>query len=274
MSKGLTDLSQHFRFGENWQSFLSTVTEDVIAEAEAGLLRLFPDNVLQGARFLDIGCGSGLHLLSALRLGVSEARGVDLDPASVAATRTLLEERQPNAVCSAETRSVFDMTPDDDGRWRVVYSWGVLHHSGDMWNAIARAAALSEMNGFFALALYRKSAFCGFWRAEKWLYSKSPDFVQSVIRAIYKTIYRAGLLATGRNPAVYERSYKSARGMDWHHDVHDWLGGYPYESAAPREITDFLGRRGFSLVRQFQRPAAISGLLGTHCDEYVFQRTA
>jgi hypothetical protein len=62
--------------------------------------------------------------------------------------------------------------------------------------------------------------------------------------------------------------------MSFHHDIHDWLGGYPYESASPEEIVGFMNKHGFSVQRTFQRPAAVKGLFGSHCDEYVARRGA
>lgn len=65
----LTEADQHFAFGENWKSFTHIIDEGCIAEAENGMRRLFPNGELAGARFLDIGCGSGLSSLAAARLG-------------------------------------------------------------------------------------------------------------------------------------------------------------------------------------------------------------
>jgi hypothetical protein len=46
----------------------------------------------------------------------------------------------------------------------------------------------------------------------------------------------AALLARLRNPFAYESNYRSARGMDWRHDVRDWLRGYLSESAEPDAV--------------------------------------
>ena len=64
-----------FRFGENWQSFIAGLTDVQIAAAERELQRLFPNNELAGASFLDIGCGSGLSMLAAIRLGLRASTG-------------------------------------------------------------------------------------------------------------------------------------------------------------------------------------------------------
>ena len=68
-----------FAFGENWNSFSRLVSEDRIKSAEEGLLRLFPNGELRAKPFFDIGCGSGPSMVAALRLGASEAYGIDVD---------------------------------------------------------------------------------------------------------------------------------------------------------------------------------------------------
>ena len=260
-----------FRFGENWQSFLSTIDDTSIAEAERNLTRLFPGGALTGKSFFDIGCGSGLAMLAAARLG-ARVSGIDLDPQSVAAARTLLGRHLPQSGWSVSVKSVFDLDPVSDGRFAIVHSWGVLHHTGSMWRAVECAATLVEPGGRFAVALYHKTPFCGLWTAEKRLYTAAPTPVQATLRGLYKAAYLAALVTSGRNPAHYLREYKAARGMDWAHNVADWIGGYPYESTTPDAVRDFLAARGFALEREFVHPAALGGLLGSHCDEYVARR--
>ena len=152
-----------------------------------------------------------------------------------------------------------------------MHSWGVLHHTGAMWQAIERASALVRPGGLFVVALYRKTPMCGFWRAEKRLYAHGSPAVQAAIGAIYKSLFALGMVVKGRNPMRYIREYPARRGMRWRHDVHDWLGGYPYESVTQAELADFLSPRGFKLRRQFVSPPG-SGLMGSGCDEYVWER--
>ena len=268
----LRSVESHFKFGENWRSFVDTLSERSIQEAERGLARLFPNGELRGHRFLDVGCGSGLHMLAAQRLGAAEIVGIDLDGVGVQTAQALLSAHASGRVWSAKVKSVFDLDPHQDGVYDVVYSWGVLHHTGDMWIAIRKAAAMVAPDGYLALALYRHTPLCGFWRVEKKIYATSPRIVQTAMRGLYKTIYLCGLIATGRSPAEYIRNYVSARGMDWSHDVHDWLGGYPYESVRPPQLIAFLQDLGFSIERVFEHPAALMGILGSHCDEFVAWR--
>jgi SAM-dependent methyltransferase len=263
-----------FRFGENWQSFVSTVSAEMIVEAEIGLSRLFPSDEIQGCRFLDIGCGSGLSALAACRLGAATVDAIDIDAQSVAAALALLSRFRPGAGWHVAQRSVFDLAPEHDGLYDVVYSWGVLHHTGEMWRAIERASALVAPTGRLALALYRRTQLCPLWRLEKRFYAAAGPVAQTATRGLYKTLYCAGLLATGRRPRCYIAKYKSARGMNWQHDVHDWLGGYPYESTDPIHVIPFLERLGFSLERVFEHRAAAFGVFGSHCDEYVAVRAS
>jgi 2-polyprenyl-6-hydroxyphenyl methylase/3-demethylubiquinone-9 3-methyltransferase len=275
MSRATLDPSgDRFRFGENWQSFLGAVSDEAIAEAERGLTRLFPAGEIRGSRFLDIGSGSGLSALAACRLGAASVDAIDIDAQSVAATETLLAKFVPGGGWSVRRESVLDPLPERSRGYDIVYSWGVLHHTGAMWQAVAGAAGMVAPRGLLAVALYRRTPLCAIWRREKRFYARSGPTAQAMVRGLYKALYCAGLLATGRGPARYIAGYKSARGMDWGHDVHDWLGGYPYESTDPTSVLGHLASLGFAPRQMFEHGAAAFGLFGSHCDEYVLRRDA
>jgi 2-polyprenyl-6-hydroxyphenyl methylase/3-demethylubiquinone-9 3-methyltransferase len=140
-----------------------------------------------------------------------------------------------------------------------------------MWRAIECAAERLRPGGYLAIAIYAKTRFCGFWRAEKRIYSRSPKIVQTAIRGLYKTAYAARLAMKGKHPFSHMRNRETSRGMDRSHDIHDWLGGYPYESAHPSDVSAFLEARRFSILRA---PACVtrSGVLGSGCFEIVARR--
>jgi cyclopropane fatty-acyl-phospholipid synthase-like methyltransferase len=266
-----TSLASHFGFGDNWRSFARGVDERQIAQAVQGLSRFLDAQSLAGRSFLDIGCGSGLSMLAALRLGAAAVHGVDLDPASVAAARGLLTLHAPEGRWSIEERSVFDLE-SGAGRYDIVHSWGVLHHTGAMWRAVDRAAAMVADGGVLAIALYRRTPLCGLWRVEKRFYAHASRGAQVLVRGLFKAGYVTALAAAGRNPRRYLATYVSNRGMDWHHDVHDWLGGYPYESVLPSEVEAHLATAGFRLMKVRETHPPLAGLFGTGCDEFLARR--
>jgi 2-polyprenyl-6-hydroxyphenyl methylase/3-demethylubiquinone-9 3-methyltransferase len=172
-----------------------------------------------------------------------------------------------------EEKSVFDLLPEREGRFDVIYSWGVLHHTGDLSRALDCAAACVAPGGIFCFALYRRTWFDWFWRLEKRWYAKAKPEAQARARRCYVALHR---LRMGRQE--HERhvaSYRGSRGMNYYHDVHDWLGGWPYETISPEEVEQRMRALGFELVRRFAPRGRLIrplGLFGSGCDEYVYRR--
>jgi 2-polyprenyl-6-hydroxyphenyl methylase/3-demethylubiquinone-9 3-methyltransferase len=88
MNKHTAEIKQgkRFRFGKNWSSFLKTINEERIIEAENSLKKMLGINDLKDKDFLDIGSDSGLFSLAAMRLGARRVYSFDYDPDSVACT--------------------------------------------------------------------------------------------------------------------------------------------------------------------------------------------
>lgn len=252
----------HFAFGKNWRSFAGLIDDQRILESDAGINRLFLGDELSGKTVLDIGCGSGLPALSLLRRGAEHVTCVDIDADSVAAATLTLSTYAPPENWSAEVCSVFDM----NGQFDVVYSWGVLHHTGDMVRAVKAAGGLVKPGGVLGIALYAKTPLCGFWRVEKRIYRKMPRPMQKAAQHAYAVTEAVLRGLTGRRTTKVK-----ARGMDGMHDIHDWMGGYPYESASLADTLAMLPN--FELVRAnaLYDPRTM-GVLGSGCDEYVLRR--
>jgi SAM-dependent methyltransferase len=272
-SQNLLLRESHFAFGKNWARYASGVGLAQIEEATAALQKLVGDS-LQGKRFLDIGCGSGIHALAALRLGATTVVAVDLDADSVATARSLLETHAPAGRWQVHELTVFELEPAKVGVFDVVYSWGVLHHTGDLQRALRCGAALVDHGGTFVFALYRKTACCGLWRLEKRWYASSGARAQGFARALYTGVYRLALTICGRSYSDYVANYCTKRGMDFHRDVHDWLGGWPYESISAAAVDELLRGLGFVRQRMFGRGNMSLGALGVGCNEYVYTRSA
>lgn len=149
MREQLTNVETHFAFGKNWAEYAEKVTNTEIAEAEQGLQRLLGKSRLDGLSFLDIGCGSGIHCLAALRLGAREVLAIDLDPDSVRTTQAMLQRHAPtDSRWRTREMSAFDLNPELHGTYDIVYSWGVLHHTGAMLEAIEKAAKMTARGGY------------------------------------------------------------------------------------------------------------------------------
>lgn len=261
-----------FGFGDNWKAFVQHVDDGRLAEAEKSVKFLLGLDRLDGKTFLDIGSGSGLFSLAARRLG-ARVHSFDFDPASVASTASLKERYFPgDADWKVEQGSVLDADYLRGlGSFDIVYSWGVLHHTGAMYQALEQAAGRVKPDGLFVFALYRKTLLCPAWTLEKRWYVKASEGAQRAARWLYIAALRAGHWVKGRSFTEFLRTYSSRRGMSLEHDVHDWMGGYPYESITPAQVETTLRGFGFKSVRSVTKGFEI-GLLGSGCDEYVYAR--
>lgn len=245
---------QRFRFGRNWARFLRGLDSQRLEHAERSLVETFDGIDLRGKRFLDIGSGSGLFSLAARRLG-ARVHSFDYDPQCAACTAQLKGRFFPNDPhWTVETASVLD-TPyvRSLGHFDVVYSFGVLHHTGDMWTALHNAQLPVDRGGALFVAIYNDRALRSqIWRQVKRVYcSGRPGRVLVAGTLIPCFVLSDGLkdVLRLRNPLRRYLDRKTQRGMSILHDWLDWLGGYPYEVAKPEEILSFYRRRNFTLEK-------------------------
>ena len=254
---------QRFEFGKNWKKFLTTLNDERIRQAELSLKTMLLLESLEGKKFLDVGSGSGLFSLAAKNLG-AEVFSFDFDESSVWCTKELKKRfYDADESWSVMQGSVLDCEfLEKLGRFDYVYSWGVLHHTGDMWKALNNVVDLVQPGGFLFIALYNNQKFASrYWAFVKRTYSRyqllRPFWI--LIHFLYPTI-----------PSIilkYLQGRKLPRGMTVWYDLLDWLGGYPFEVSTPKEIFDFYKSKGFILT-QLQ---TVGGKLG--CNEFVFRRT-
>jgi SAM-dependent methyltransferase len=272
---------QHaFAFGENWRTFTAQyLSEERTAQAIRSLREFAEGYDFTGKRFLDVGCGSGLFSLAAHRLGVGSVTSFDVDADSVRSCEDLRQREGAPATWEVKQGSVLDgaflaglQTYD------VVYAWGVLHHTGDMWRAIDNTTRLVSPGGLLWIAIYNRAD--GFalypdgrfgpsslWAIEKRLYNRLPRVIQDAVDYSMMTMVGVLHLCRLKNPFRGIRNYQKFRGMSFRVDIRDWLGGYPYEFATVEEVFDFVKRRGF----QLQNLKSTNGLRN---NEFLFRRAS
>jgi 2-polyprenyl-6-hydroxyphenyl methylase/3-demethylubiquinone-9 3-methyltransferase len=261
-----------FHFGRNWQRYVSGYLDsDRERIAAESLHDLVGD--LRSKSFLDIGCGSGLFSLCAHRAGAQEIVSIDVDPDAVAATRALHAAAGAPDNWRILHRSILDSTlPSAVGPADVVYSWGVLHHTGDMYAAIRNASGLVKPNGAFAIAIYNRvtGRFLDsrrWWRIKR-TYNHAPRVAQIAMEMTYASYWLLGRLRSRQNPIREAREYRRSRGMALWTDLVDWLGGYPYEYATAEEIVEFCQAScGMRLQKLIPVPGSGSGN-----NQFVFER--
>ncbi len=244
--------NETFSFGRNWQNFLKHHDQDRVKIAESSLSEFMNVRDLSGKSFLDVGCGSGLFSYAAVNLGASRVVSFDIDPFSVECCRYMHGIAGRPSHWQIYEGSILDKNFIAGlGTFDAVYSWGVLHHTGNMWDAVENAAGLVSPGGYLYIAIYNRilgrdgstSWIHPFWLKIKRAYNSYPRLGAYVLEPLALSAYIAMLIARRKNPVTHIKNYKSHRGMSWRTDATDWLGGYPYEFATVEEVFKFLKER-------------------------------
>jgi len=235
-----------FPFGKNWDQFVrKALNDERIQISRRHILAFLEMPDLKGKSFIDVGCGSGLSSRAALDAGARKIVSFDSDPDSVkTAERVRAMSGNPphwTILCGSVLDEGFISSLE---RGDIVYAWGVLHHTGRMWNAIEYASRLVGDRGVLYLALYTTSPRSDYWVRVKKRYNRASAARKRIMEAAYSIRHTlVPELLRGRNPRSFIRNYRGVRGMSYLTDIRDWLGGWPYEDARIEDVVRFCRKK-------------------------------
>lgn len=247
-------MKNRFSFGRNWKKYSKLITKERLAKAELHLKDRFQVQNFQG-KFLDIGCGSGVFTVSALNLG-AEVKGFDFDMKSVETSRKVLTQFSGgNTRWEIGQGDILTSKHNEDiSNSDFIYSWGVLHHTGNMNLAIENIATNAKLGSKWVIAIYNDLGNeSKMWTKLKKLYVDYPPLRPFLLAYSYYRFWAKQQIRLAihlRNPFDGWKNYAiDSRGMSAWYDLIDWAGGYPFEVASVDWIKNKIEPFGWRLEK-------------------------
>lgn len=285
-----------FSFGRNWKRFIEYVANEQILNRAINSLRKYfgEDFDFSDKVFLDIGCGSGLFSVAALQLGCKRVISLDVDINSIEATKMVGEKFKPQ---NKENWQIFEgsildswlvdkLKKELDNQNIILYSWGVLHHTGNLKLAMQNAMNILSSGGggdkYAYIALYNKTEASSWWLNKKMYYNQTNIVMKIFMVCFYTLFLTFEDIRKGRGWNMYDKD----RGMYKITDVIDWLGGLPYEPIANDEVIEIWEKDGFLCLKntptRYYKPIYPKSkiyrlfvylkVVGLGCNEFLFKK--
>ena len=250
----------NFSFGKNWLHFIqNNINDSVIESSRIDIIKWFD---VKDKSIIDIGCGSGLSSLIFNNEKAKYIYSFDYDINSVDST-LLLKNKQKiiNNDWVIKQGNILDTDYIKSlGKFDIVYSWGVLHHTGDLWKAIKNAIYLS--NDLIMLSLYSNIANYDNDFTAKQNYNKFNELEKKKNIADYVMTVKQ---SSKKNEEILNWNTPSKRGMNKYNDIIDWVGGFPYEVCSTKQINQFMEENGFILIQKYDP-------VQQACHEWLFKK--
>ncbi len=193
--------------------------------------RLGLADAMPGARFLDVGCGTGNRSMAiAKHYGVSEFVGLDGSTASLAVAEEVAREEHFDRFRPVEGDVLH--LPFESASYDVVVSWGVLHHTSDPFRGFQEMVRVCRPGGFVGIFLYNKF--------NHWRHSLQKDRVSRLAGSDVEQRFAVAHRLYGRKPveqmtpeeiAVFYDQYCHPHKSD--HTLGEILGWFEQENLVP-----------------------------------------
>ncbi len=219
--------------GDKTSDFYDYVWTEYLPRVEGHnrwLKSLIGEDDIRDKVVLDGGCGTGIGAIGFKMLGAKEVMGIDISPGALSTASNLAQELKLDI--SFQQRDLLNL---DLGQrsFDIIYSFGVLHHTGNTRLAFENLLRYLKPGGKFVLALYVKTPLTFLHQGLRKFLLTLPAFTRIPISRL------ASVTMIGKKKII--------RGFDGEGDALDWLYVPHRDHYTPEEIRDWFREHGMEM---------------------------